>query len=73
MDAGCHTCLTLFLPDAAGSRGKRPNTHQSQALSNILWAPAAAASNSHLAAPDAGKSAYMRGKRAAEAAGPRHN
>lgn len=57
MDAGCHTCLTLFLPDAEGSQGKRPNTHQSQPLSNILLAPAVT-SNIHLVAPDAGKNAY---------------
>lgn len=61
MDAGCHTCLTLFLPDAMGSQGKRPNTHQSQPLSNILSAPAAA-SNIHLVAPDAGKNAYIHRK-----------
>lgn len=58
MDAGCHTCLTLFLPDAEGSQGKRPNTHQSQPLSNVLSAPATA-SNIHLVAPDAGENAYI--------------
>lgn len=65
MDAGCHTCLTLFLPDAVGSWGKRPNTHQSQPLSNILSAPAVA-SNIHLVAPDAGKNAYIHRNRVAK-------
>lgn len=65
MDVGCHTCMTLFLPDAVGSQGKRPNTHQSQPLSNTLSAPPTA-SNIHLVAPDAGENAYIRRNGVAE-------